>query len=206
MPRVISMSDEIAFMIAVSCPGMAGVDQGAYLVSAQAVCAGIPKEQAEQMRHLLSEVESVQTYSQYVQYKEKLDAFAGISFASIFGYRTGVVPEAEWHSPNFQGEYFWDPIAVIEQTTIPVLAFFGEKDTQVDPIQGAQAYQEALERAGNPNFRIEFIPGSDHNLILSETGCLDERERRQRSEWTNYAPAYLDTLEEWLRELRDQLG
>jgi pimeloyl-ACP methyl ester carboxylesterase len=201
MPRVLSMSEDVAFMIAVSCPGVAGVDQGAYLVSAQAVCAGVSEETAEQMRQLLSAIERVQTYDEYVQYKEVLDALPGISSAEVLGYRTGVRPEEEWHADDPQGEYFWDPIEIIEQTTIPVLAFFGEKDTQVDPIQGAQAYRQALQRAGNTNFRVELIPGTDHNIILSETGCLDERDRRQRSEWTNYAPEYLDTLEEWLREL-----
>ena len=104
--------------------------------------------------------------------------------------------------PNLQGDYFWNPITVIQQTTIPVLAFFGGKDTQIDPIQAVQAYREALDRAKNPNFQVEFIPGVDHNLILSETGCLEERENRPRSDWTNYAPVYLDTLEEWLVELR----
>lgn len=202
MPRVLSVREDIAFMIAVSCPGMAGVDQGAYLVSAQAACAGIPQEEVEQMKLLLSKIERVQTYGEYVQYKEKLDALPGIDFASIFGYKKGAVVEDEWHAPNFQGEYFWNPIAVIERTAIPVLAFFGKKDTQVDPFQGAKAYREALERAGNQNFRVELIPNTDHNIILSETGCLEERENRQPHEWTNYAPAYLDMLEEWLRELR----
>jgi pimeloyl-ACP methyl ester carboxylesterase len=201
MPRVLSMSDHVAFMIAVSCPGIAGVDQGAYLVSAQAACAGVQEREVEQMRRLLSEIERVQAYDDYVRYKQVLDAVPGIGVAKIFGYRTGVMPEKEWHVPNLQGEYFWDPMEVIEQTTIPVLAFFGAKDTQVDPIQGVQAYQEALQRAGNPNFRVELISGTDHNIILSQTGCLDEREKRSPTEWTRYAPEYLDILEEWLREL-----
>jgi hypothetical protein len=85
---------------------------------------------------------------------------------------------------------------------IGLLFLFGELDTQADPIQGAQAYRAVLERAGNPNFSVELIPGSDHNIIVSETGCLKERNRRWRRGWTNYAPRYLDTLEEWLRELR----
>jgi len=202
MPRVLSMSEDIAFMIAVSCPGVAGVDQGAYLVSAQAVCAGVPEEEAEQMRRLLSEAERVRTYDEYVQYKESLDALPGIGLAAIFGYRTGVMPEEEWHVHNPDSEYLWNPMEVIERVTIPVLAFFGEKDTQVDPIQGARAYRGALERAGNPHFRVELITGTDHNIILSATGCLDERDRRTSMGWTNYAPEYLDTLEEWLRELR----
>jgi pimeloyl-ACP methyl ester carboxylesterase len=201
MPRVLSISDDVAFMIAVSCPGVPGVDQGAHLVSAQAICAGVSKEEAEKMRRLLSEIERVKTYDEYVQSKQLLDALPGIESASILGYRMGVRPEQEWHAPNLEGEYFWNPIQVIEQTTIPVLAFFGGKDTQIDPVQGAQAYREALERAGNTNFRVELIPGTDHNIILSKTGCLDERDKRPRKEWTNYAPEYLDTLEEWLREL-----
>ena len=202
MPRVLSTSEDIAFMIAVSCPGMAGVDQGAHQVAAQAVCAGVSEEEAEQMKHLLSAAERVQTYDEYVQYKELLDASPGIGFAAMFGYRTGVVPEEEWHVSDPDSEYFWNPMEVIEQTTIPVLAFFGERDTLIDPIQGAQAYQEALERAGNRNFRVVLVPGTDHNIILSETGCLDERENRPSSEWTNYAPEYLEILEDWLRELR----
>jgi len=201
MPRALSKGEDIAFMIAVSCPGMAGVDQGAYLVAAQAVCAGIPEKQAEQIRCLLSAIERVETYEAYVQYKEKLDALPGIDSAAIFGYTRGILPEELWHAPDLEGEYFWNPIEVIEQTNIPVLAFFGEKDTQVDPFQGALAYREALERAGNPKSRVELIPGADHNIILSQSGCLEEREKRWPREWTNYAPEYLDILEEWLREL-----
>jgi len=205
MPRVIASGENIAFMIAISCPGMAGVEQGAYLVSAQAVCAGASEEKAEQMRQLLAAIERVETYEEYVQIKEQLDAFPEIGSGEIFGYRPGVIPEEEWHIPNLQGEYFWNPIDVIEKTTIPMLAFFGELDTQVDPIRSAQAYQEALRRAGNSNFRVELIPRSDHNIILSKTGCLDERETRWPKEWINYAPEYLDILEEWLRELHQTM-
>jgi pimeloyl-ACP methyl ester carboxylesterase len=202
MPRVLAASEDVAFMIAVSCPGDAGVDQGAYLVSAQAICAGVLEEEAEKMERLLSELERAQVYEQYVQYKQALDALPGIGSAAIFGYKTGIRPEEEWHVPDPDNEYFWNPMQVIEQTTIPVLVFFGERDTQVDPVEGARAYQEALARAGNPNSRVEFIPGADHNIILSETGCLGERERRSRGEWTNYAPEYLDILEQWLEDLR----
>ena len=154
------------------------------------------------MQHLLSVIERTEMYEEWVQYKNLLDTLPCISHAAISGYKKGIVPEDEWHEPNLNGAYFWNPMDVIAQTTIPVLVFFGEKDTQANPIQGAQAYQEALERAGNPNFRVEFIPDTDHNIVLSETGCLDEREKRSLKEWTNYAPEYLDILEQWLRELR----
>jgi pimeloyl-ACP methyl ester carboxylesterase len=201
MPRVLLKSEDITFMIGISTPGVAGVDQGAFLVSAQAACVGLSDEDVEQMRSLLLEIETAPAYDAYVQYKESLDALPGIGFASFFGYRTGVLAENEWHPNDPESEYFWNPIEVIEKVTIPVLAFFGERDTQVDPFESARAYQDALERAGNPNFRVELITGTDHNIILSETGCLEERNNRPLSEWTNYAPEYLDILEEWLRML-----
>ena len=204
MPRVLLVSEDVAFVIVVSGPGMPGVDQGAYLVSAQAVCAGCPADEAEQMQHLLSVIERTETYNEWSQYRRSLNSSPCIDAAAIFGYRTGIVPEEQWHKPNLNGAYFWDPMDVIAQTTIPVLALFGEKDTQANPVQGAQAYQEALESAGNPNFRVELIPAVDHNLVLSETGCLDEREKRSLNEWTNYAPEYLDILEEWLKELKQK--
>jgi pimeloyl-ACP methyl ester carboxylesterase len=201
MPAVLSKSEDIAFMIAVSCPGEAGVDQGAYLVSRQAVCTGLSEEDAEQVEYLLSAVERVQTYEEYVRIKQQLAAYPVLNKLEYLGLNMRIRLEEEWHIHNPAGDYFWDPMEVIERTTIPVLAFFGEKDTQADPIQGERAYRSALTRAGNTNFRLELIPGVDHNLILSETGCLEERNHRSRNEWKNYSPSYLDILEEWLRNL-----
>ena len=200
MPRVLDRSADIAFMIAVSCPGVAGVDQGAYLVTAQAVCAGLPEEDADRVENLISKASWAQTYDEYVRFKSQLAGYPALTAIADLGFKVEVAPEDHWHADDLAGEYYWNPISVIERTTIPVLAFFGEKDTQIDPLQGAEAYRSALQRAGNPKFRVELIPGTDHNIITSETGCLEERRRRARSEWTDYPREYLDTLEEWLRQ------
>jgi pimeloyl-ACP methyl ester carboxylesterase len=205
MPAVLSQSDDIAFMIAVSCAGGPGVEQGAYLVASQAVCAGLEEGDREGVARLLSAIEWAETYDEYVIYAEQLVAYPGLEDLGDLGvgFRLRVAPDEEWHVPNLEGEYFWDPMDVIEATTIPILAVFGEKDTQVDPIQGAGAYRQALERAGNPHSRVELFPGTDHNIILSQTGCLAERERRPLEDWTDYPPEYLDLIEAWLRALRD---
>lgn len=201
MPTVLSKSEDVAFMIAVSCPGQAGIDQGIYLVTAQAVCAGLPKEDVAEVRSLLSAVERARTYEEYVRYKKRLLDYPALASITDLGLNMRIKPEEEWHADDLSGPYYWNPIEVIEQTTIPVLAFFGDKDTQVDPRQGMQAYRAALERAGNKNFRVELIPDADHNLVLSETGSLEERRSRPRSQWLKYAPPYLDVLEDWLRSL-----
>jgi pimeloyl-ACP methyl ester carboxylesterase len=201
MPAVLSKCDDIAFMIAVSCPGGPGVDQGAYLVASQASCAGLSKEDAREVERLLAAVERAPTYEEYLECKEKLDGYPVLASMKEFGLNMRTRTREEWHVPNLEGDYFWNPLEVIERIKIPVLAFFGGKDTQVDPIQGVEAYREALETAGNPYSRVELIEGVDHNLIISETGSLRERNERSRNGWRNYAPEYLDILEEWLREL-----
>ncbi len=118
---------------------------------------------------------------------------------------------------------------MIEQTTIPVLAIFGDRDPNGDPIQGAFAWRKALERAGNPNVRVELLPGIGHIMEKSQTGCLEEQARTFEqvlrdqgiesmmefqtvttgkeavkqppfSQWP-YDPAFLDILEQWIKAL-----
>ena len=202
MPRVLSLSDDVAFLIAVSCPGEPGFKQGAYLVAAQAACAGLTGEDVARVKDLICAASVAQTYDEYVRYKAPLAGYPALETVDELGLKIAVLPEQEWHADDLNGVYYaFDPMDVIERTAVPVLAFFGEKDTQVDPLQGAEAYRAALARAGNPYSRVALIPGVDHNLILSQTGCLDERARRPSREWTHYAPEYLDTLEAWLRDL-----
>ncbi|NIV39209.1 MAG: prolyl oligopeptidase family serine peptidase [Anaerolineae bacterium] len=70
---------------------------------------------------------------------------------------------------------------IIEHTTIPVLAIYGEKDTIIDPVQGAEAYEAALQAAGNQDYQIVVLPNSAHVF-------------------TNL-PKYQDTMETWLQHL-----
>lgn len=204
MPRVLRRSDDVAFMITVGCPGVPGVDQGSYLLSAQAVCAGLPEEDREEVERLFAAVERAQTYEEYVGYKRAMAGYPALaSLAELLNVRiVGIRPREQWHRDDPEGDYYWDPMQVITGISIPVLAFFGGNDTQVDPVQGAAAYRAALARGGHPHSRVEIIPGTDHNILISETGCLAERDRRSREGWRNYPAAYLDTIEEWLRELR----
>ena len=176
----------------------------AYLIASQGTCAGVPEEKADQLRSLLSELERVRTYgtyAEYLQYREVLADLTAIGSNPSDGYTPEIIPEEAWLANDPDNENWWNPMEVIEQATIPVLAFFGERDTQVDPIQGAHAYREALERAGNSSSRVELIPGVNHAMILAETGCYDELAQLvQSGNWVN-APEFLDTLGEWLRDM-----
>jgi uncharacterized protein len=241
MPLALSQSEDVAFMICVSCTGAAGQDQAAYQITSFAMfCEDVPEENADQRTALLAELDearSIETYEEYLHYREVLDAFVDTSpyrqkllDALSQNGASGVIPKKAWLENDPEIEGWWNPVGVLEQVRIPVLAIFGDRDSNGDPIQGAYAWRKALEQAGNRNFRVELYPSVDHFMVASESSCLNEQEKTfdqvlqeqgygpleeslalfQResgqhtplSAWP-YAPGYLDMIEEWLRGLRD---
>ena len=178
MPLVLSQSEDVAFMICVSCAGMSGHDQMAFQITSLAMfCGDVPEENADQRTVLLAELDKArtfETYEEYLHYREVLDAFADISpnrqkLLDVLAQNgaSGVIPEEAWLENDPEIEGWWNPVEVLEQVRIPVLAIFGDRDSNGDPIQGAYAWRKALEQAGNPNFRVELLPGVDHFL-----GCV----------------------------------
>jgi uncharacterized protein len=240
MPRVLLLSEDVAFMICVSCGGMSGHDLGVYQITTFAMfCADVLAEDADQRAALLAELEQArkfETYAEYLHYREVLDALVDINpfrqkildFLSKNG-GGGVVPEETWLRNDPEIERWWNPVEVLEQLRIPVLAIFGDKDSNTDPIQGAYVWRKALEQAGNRNFRVELLPGVDHFVAPAESSCIDEQAKtfdrvlqeqgygsldetlalfqQEPGQHTPlrawpYAPGYLDLIEAWLRELQ----
>jgi hypothetical protein len=236
MLLVLSQSEDVAFMICVSCAGAAGHDQMAYsIMSLSMFCGSVLEENAYQRTVLLAELDKAQTfetYEEYLHYREVLDAFADISpyrqellDALAQNGVSGAIPEESWQANDPESEAWWNPVGVLEQVRIPVLAIFGDRDSNVDPIQGAYAWRKALEQAGNPNFRVEILPDADHLIGMSETSCIIEQgekfdqvlkeqgygtldeslalfqqepgQHTPLSAW-HYAPGYLDLIEGWL--------
>ena len=76
-----------------------------------------------------------------------------------------------------------------------MLVFFGELDKNIDPVQGAQAYESALRQAGNKNYQVKVIEDVGHILTPATTGCLSE------SVSSEYVHEYLTILEDWIGDL-----
>jgi uncharacterized protein len=230
-PLALAQSKDIAFMICVSCPGMSGVDQTTYQHMAMALCTGTPQGQADRRKKLLAELDAARTYKTYegyAHYREVIDTLFGTAAQAPEGRGFKVVPQDAWQANDSENEDWWNPIEVIEQTKIPVLAIFGDKDPQIDPIQGAYAYREALKQADNPLSQVKIFPKANHSIAVSETGCpaddvqwLDHyvktlgyvsvsqaQEALRKDPYDPellrlypYAPGYLDLIEGWLRDL-----
>jgi dipeptidyl aminopeptidase/acylaminoacyl peptidase len=195
MPLALTMTDDIAFMIAISGPAMDSYSQGAYLVGQLVFCAGGSEEEARLVEQQIVKLDKATTYQEYLENQTLLVENPIVRELGMIP--ANITPEDEWEPEDRSRLSFFNPIEVIEQATIPVLAFFGEKDRQVDPFQGAGAYEQALQKAGNQHYRVELIPGVNHVLVPAETGCMNERRARV------YAPEYLDLMEEWLGQLSE---
>jgi len=191
MPMAIDRADNIAFMIVVGGGGEDSIEQMAYQVGQKVICDGGTEEQAALVEQYWPRWTKATNYSEY---REALGIILAIPGVKEY---TGlsISEEENWNPWPTDSDAFIDPIDVIEHTTIPVLAFYGELDKNIDPVQGAEAYQAALEKAGNRNYRIEVIPGAGHVLTPATTGCIGESGGR------NYVPQYLEILEEWLQQL-----
>jgi pimeloyl-ACP methyl ester carboxylesterase len=198
MPKAIINSDDIAFMIAISCAGIDGVEQSAYLVEQQIICNGYSEAEAKRARKYYRQRAHAKTYEEYLEAAEYLDQNPVVS---SMGWG-GVTPKDRFTPRTPSNEGFFDPIPLIEKMTIPILAIFGEKDTQVDPFQASEAYKKALKKGGNPLNHVELFPDADHGIILSKTGCMKEqRDRWRLRNSRGYAPGYIELMQNWLKTL-----
>jgi len=191
MPKALDLISDIAFMIVISGGGEDSIEQYAYLMGQVVACEG----------ESITLVDSVEFYwsqmikaTEYSDYREAVDILVDIPAVVEFS-GLSVTEENQWNPWPRDIDAFFDPMDVIKNTTIPILVFFGELDKNIDPVQGAQAYEGALQEAGNENYTIKVIQDVAHILAPATTGCLSE------SVSNDYAQEYLDILEDWLRDL-----
>lgn len=201
MPKAIAKTKDISFMIAISCAGIDGVEQSAYLVEKQILCEGYDAAEAKKARQYYRQRAHAKTYEEYLEAAEFLAQNQVVSSFLDWG---GILSKDRFSPRTPSNEGFFNPMTLIEKTSIPVLAIFGEKDTQVDPFQAAEAYKKALKKAGNPFNQVKLFPEADHGIILSKTGCI----REQRDRWRlrnsrGFAPGFIELMQNWLEAFKD---
>lgn len=199
IPMALEKTNDISFMILVGVGGENGIKQTAYYIEQQLLCEGSNKEEAGQARHNFIGLCYATTYDEYYKCAKPMVENPQIK---KMNFVSAIWTENEWEPKEKGDEGFYNPIDVLEKTQIPTMVFFGDLDKNVDPIQGFQAYKSAFKKAGNQNFIVKMIEGSDHSIINSETGCLKERRERTSKGWSNYDPEYLQMMEDWLIELK----
>jgi pimeloyl-ACP methyl ester carboxylesterase len=177
MPLALEENNGVAFMIVASGGAEDSLEQMGYLMGQRVLTAGGTAAEAAVMEQNYPQIGKARTYAAYRAAMDNLHTIPDLD--RKIGFTIEDKTEAEWTPWPEDIDAFFDPVAVLEQTTIPVLAFFGERDRYIDPVQGAAAYTAALEEAGNLDYEVIVLPHLDHVFTTH--------------------PDYLQALESWLQ-------
>ena len=96
---------------------------------------------------------------------------------------------------HFRSFITYDPANDFQKLNIPVLAFFGEKDKQVDEQKNSKRMKEYLQKGGS-KYKLEVIPGANHLYQKANTGLPTE----YGSLKPDFVPGFLDSLHTWIQK------
>ena len=99
-------------------------------------------------------------------------------------------------SPWFRYSVTYNPGPTLRKVKCPVLALFGEKDVQVPPEGNLEGVKNALKSGGNPDYRVEELPGLNHLFQTAETGAPSEYTQIEET----IAPKALELISTWILE------
>jgi dipeptidyl aminopeptidase/acylaminoacyl peptidase len=199
MPLVTLKTNGIAFIVGSSCPGENSIEQWNYLIEKQMLCDGLSPDLAAKNVEMFSVLRTTTDHRKFLEainYFEKNPmVIKSVKYDSTF-----VNKAREWwpREINEKDESHFNPISIIEKTKIPVFMVYGEYDTQIDSRQAYDSYSAALKKAGNPFYRIEMLPGVDHNMSITNTGCLKEIEALNKAKTYEYSPRYFELIRSWI--------
>jgi pimeloyl-ACP methyl ester carboxylesterase len=97
-------------------------------------------------------------------------------------------------SPWMQGFLTYNPAEDWAKVTIPVLATFGGKDTQVPADQNSIPFEAAMIQAGNTDYKIVYLPDANHLYQAADTGAFSEYTKLK----PEFTPDFLPALGDWL--------
>ncbi len=179
MPLALELTDEVAFMIVVSGGAEDSIEQMAFQIGQKIPGNGGTAEQAAHFERYFAPSLKATDYPDYLAAMEKVLEIPDVE--RVAGLTLEIAAEDDWRPWPRDIDAFFDPMRIVEHTTIPVLAYFGEWDKLIDPVQGAEAYEMALRKAGNQDYQIVTIPRMGHVFTA--------------------ASEYLETMEAWLQHL-----
>jgi len=192
VPIVANRSDDVGFVVLLAGTGVNGQDllvmQLVAINRAMGVGEAITEQRSRLQRDLLGVVAETPDDSAAANRAREILAGAGVS---------GEAAEAQVRallSPWMRYFLTYDPIPELRALTVPVLALWGEKDTQVPPAGNLGPAEEALAESGSPDATVDVLPGLNHLFQTAGTGAPAEYVTIEET----MAPVALETIGDWI--------
>lgn len=199
-PLAASQSPDVAFVIAVSGPGVSPAEQMIFYYGNEMRARGFSDrdvEAAGETRRAVWHYLSTGTGAD--EARLALDRARTQSWFSILDEQSGglfarptnvllsdpAIRSRVW----FRVEADYDPTVALRALSVPALFIFGDQDRLVPVERSVEIIRATLTRARRANFSIVVIPGADHGI-------------RSRSADGTIAPTprYFETMVDWLRK------
>ncbi len=104
---------------------------------------------------------------------------------------------AQVRTPWFRYFIDCDPATYMSKVTAPVLALFGELDSQVPQDANVPAMEEALKKGGNKGSLVRAVRSANHLFIQAISGSVEEYPALPKV----FVPALLDAISDWVSKL-----
>jgi uncharacterized protein len=198
-PLAASQSRDVAFVIAVSGPGVSPGEQMVFYYANQLRAQGFNEQEVAEasdtrrkLWHLLSTGDGYDAARTSLRHGRSLRWFSAVNEQSggLLSRPTDellndvTVRNRQWY--RFEANY--DPTIALRGLKVPALFIFGDKDELVPVEPSAAIIRQTLTDAGDRAFSIVVFPGADHVMRV-----------RSAEGGRTLAPGYLATVEDWLR-------
>lgn len=170
VPLAASRSKDVAFIIAVSGPGITPEAQGAYCVQHWMKAAGYSEADLREALALYRlDSRYMRTGGDWHEVEAARKADQTRPWYNACHYLDN---DASGADKFWQLIWDYDPVPALREVHCPVLAIFGELDPLVPPKQSADICKTALTEAGNHDVVIKIFPHADHSITDPRTGAL----------------------------------
>ncbi len=198
-PLAASRSADVAFVIAVSGPGVSPGDQMLFYYATELREKGAPEEDVHEADNLRRDVWNyMYTGKGYEQAKAEMDRdrtkrwydevknqqddlFGSLETPSERTARAN--RKFDWYTQEMK----YDPIPALQSLKVPALFIFGDEDQLVPVPESISIIRGVLTKSGDQDFEIQLLHGAAHNMRLTSgesAGDID--------------PEYLATMQKWL--------
>jgi hypothetical protein len=193
-PLAASRSSDVAFVIAVSGPGVTPGEQMIFYYASELRAKGFSDADIEEASALRRQVWIyLATGAGYEAAKSKIQrAKAKRWYTGLCSQQDDLIGSFDdarrIRSNNwYKTEMNYDPVATLRKLKVPALFLFGSDDQLVPVPKSAEVIRQTLTGIGHNDFAIKIFPGADHGLRLHDaTGSI------------RLAPGYEETMKEWV--------
>lgn len=184
-PWIASRSADVRFVIMQSAVGVTFAEQNVYqnerLIRA---VTNAEEDVAQGLATVTLMHDYARTGTGWQAYADAKDAIRQKPWASALG---GTIASDNWWWRWYRTKMDYDPIPMLEQVRVPVLAVWGDNDVLVPVAKSRAAIAQAFTRAGNRDVTFQVFARADHSL--------------QTESWLHGRrpdPDYIDLLTDWI--------